>query len=470
MTASRIKVPHVYTIIFCLTVLVAAASLFVPPGSFDRDEDGRIVAGTFSFEGEKAAEDGGPPRGLALVLATLKAPLAGITDAAEIIAFLLVIGGAFKVIEVSGAFLAAVAWVVERLGRNGWVLIPASMLVFSIGGAVFGMSEEIIPFVLLFVPLLRALGYPALIGVAVPLIGAGMGFAGAMINPFTLGVAQGIAGLPPLSGWEVRTAIWVVLTAFGIGYVSHHAERMRSAGLDATPHGPGDDPAHAASALHEHVALAPRHVGILLTLLAGIGVMIWGIGLFKWYVLEIGAIFFAIGLVSAAIARLSPTDTALTFLEGAKDLLSAAIVVGIARGVVVLATDVHILDPALAGIAATLEHVHGVVSVNLMFVFQSLLNFFVPSGSGQAALTMPIMAPLADLIGVPRQVAVLAFQFGDGFSNLIIPTSAVLMGALEAGKVSYERWFSFAWKLQVWLFLLGGVLLSLAYLFGFGAP
>jgi uncharacterized ion transporter superfamily protein YfcC len=267
-----------------------------------------------------------------------------------------------------------------------------------------------------------------------------------------------------------RSGIWVVLTVFGIGYVSCQAEHMRSAGLDKAPHGPEDESGHPSSAAHEHVTLAPRHVGILLTLLAGIGVMIWGIGLFKWYVLEIGAIFFAIGLVSAAIARLSPTDTALTFLDGAKDLLSAAIVVGIARGVVVLATDVRILDPALAGIAATLEHVHGVVSVNLMFVFQSLLNFFVPSGSGQAALTMPVMAPLADLIGVPRQVAVLAFQFGDGFSNLIIPTSAVLMGALEAGKVPYERWFSFAWKLQVWLFLLGGTLLSLAYLFGFGTP
>jgi uncharacterized ion transporter superfamily protein YfcC len=295
------------------------------------------------------------------------------------------------------------------------------------------------------------------------LIGAGMGFAGAMLNPFTVGVAQAIAGLPPISGWEVRTAIWVVLTVLGIGYVTWQAARLRGGPEAARPTGDHDGSEDAPPELDR------RHVLILVNLAAGIAVMIWGIGTYEWYVIEIGAIFFAVGLVSGILARLSATGIAQTFLAGAKDLLSAAIVVGIARGIVLLAEEVSLLDPALYGIASVLEQVHGVVSINLMFLFQSLLNFFVPSGSGQAALTMPIMAPLADLIGLTRQMAVLAFQFGDGFSNLIIPTSAVLMGSLETAKVSYERWFRFAWPLQVLLLISGVLLLSVAFLIGFGA-
>jgi uncharacterized ion transporter superfamily protein YfcC len=451
------RVPHVYTIIFCLTVLVALASLIVPAGSFERGDDGRIVPESFEFD-----RGAGAPRGLSLLFAVLKAPLDGIVDAANIIAFLLVIGGAFKIIEASGAFTAAIRWTVDRLGNHRYAVIPASMLLFSIGGAVFGMSEEVIPFVMLFVPLMQALGYPAVVGVAVPLIGAGMGFAGAMLNPFTVGVAQAIAGLPPISGWEVRTAIWIALTAIGIGYVSWHAARLRE-GVEAPRAAEAQEGAQA-----EGPHLERRHVLILLVLAAGIGVMIYGIGAYEWYVIEIGAIFFAIGLIAGVLARLSATGIAQTFLAGAKDLLSAAIVVGIARGIVLLAEEVWLLDPALYGISSALEQVHGVVSINLMFLFQSLLNFFVPSGSGQAALTMPIMAPLAELIGLSRQMAVLAFQFGDGFSNLIIPTSAVLMGSLETAKVSYERWFRFAWPLQALLLASGAVILSLAFLLGFG--
>lgn len=463
MSPRKLRVPHVYTIIFCLTVLVALASLVVPAGGFDRDAQDRIVPGTFAFDSESAGEVADPPpRGLPLLFAVLEAPLEGIVDAGNIIAFLLVIGGAFKVIESSGAFTAAIRHAVHAVGGRGYLVIPVSMLLFSAGGAVFGMSEEVIPFVMLFVPLMQALGYPPLIGVAVPLIGAGMGFAGAMLNPFTVGVAQAIAGLPPISGWEVRTLAWVALTAVGIGYVSWQAGRLRG--------GPEAKRAAAEGNLEQHAErLEGRHLLILGTLGAGIAVMIWGIGEYKWYVIEIGAVFLAIGIVSGIFARLSATGIAQTFLAGAKDLLSAAIVVGIARGIVLLAEEVRLLDPALYGIASTLEHAHGAVSINLMFLFQSLLNFFVPSGSGQAALTMPIMAPLADLIGLTRQMAVLAFQFGDGFSNLIIPTSAVLMGSLETGKVSYERWFRFAWPLQLILFGSGAVILSLAFLLGFGA-
>ncbi|NJN65135.1 MAG: YfcC family protein, partial [Acidobacteria bacterium] len=214
--------------------------------------------------------------------------------------------------------------------------------------------------------------------------------------------------------------------------------------------------------------LTLRHLGVLLSLLAGIVVMVWGIGAREWYVIEIGAVFLGIGLLAAVFAAQSPTETATAFTEGARELLSAAIVIGMARGIVLLAADLRLLDPALHAAASGLAELHGVASINAMFVFQSLVNFLVPSGSGQAALTMPIMAPLADLIGLTRQQAVLAFQFGDGFTNLITPTSAVLMGCIEAGRCRYEEWFRFAWRLQIWLLVAGAVLLSLTVVFGYG--
>ncbi|GAB4367879.1 MAG: YfcC family protein [Acidobacteriota bacterium] len=454
------RVPHVYVIILGLLVVTALASLVVPGGAFVRDADGRPVPGSFRFDAPGEGSD--RPGPAALPMAVLSAPLRGMVDAADIIAFLVVIGGAFRIIDRSGAFRALVHATVRLVAGRGWLVIPLSMCVFSIGGAVFGMSEEVIPFVLIFVPLARALGYPPVIGVAIPLVGAGMGFAGAMLNPFTIGVAQPIAGLPFPSGVGFRTGAWLVLTAFGIGWVLHQAARLRD---PARWHEPEAD---ASRPDREH-AFALRHAAVLAALAAGIAVMVWGIGAREWYVIEIGAVFLGVGLVAGLVARLSGHEMARAFTDGARDLLGAAIVVGAARGIVLLAGDLRLLDPTLHGIATVLGSAPPVVAASLMFAFQSMLNFFVPSGSGQAALTMPIMAPLADLVGVTREVSVLAFQFGDGFSNLIIPTSAVLMGSLEAGHVTYEEWFRFSWRLQVWLFLLGAAILTTAVIGGFGA-
>ncbi len=455
------RVPHVYVIIFALIVAVALASLVIPAGSFERNDAGRVVPGSFRFDktlpqGAEEIEPSAAPRGWSLLLIVLMAPLRGISSASDIIAFLLIIGGSFKIIERTGAFETAMLSAVTRLGKTSWIVIPASMLVFSIGGATFGMSEEVLPFVILFVPLAQALGYDRIIGVAIPLVGAGVGFAGAMINPFTVGIAQAIAGLPPLSGMAFRTGIWALVTLLGIVFVLRLARRLRRE----------DGGARSAPAPSSR-RLQLSQVGVLTSLAGGLALIVWGIERYEWYVTEIGAIFLAIGLLAGLFARIPPNTCARSFLEGGRELLPAALVVGFARGIVLLADETRILDPILYGMATTLEALPGIVSINLMFVFQSLLNFMVPSGSGQAALTMPIMAPLAELSGLTRQVAVLAFQFGDGFSNLIIPTSAVLMGCLEAGKVSYERWFRYAWPLQAWLFLFGVISLSVAVWAGF---
>jgi len=454
--SQRPRIPHVYAIIFSLIVITALLSLVVPGGSYERDDDNRVLAGTFTYDRD-AADPAERPRGWALLFDVLKAPLRGIEAVAGIIAFILVVGGTFKVMERSGAFDALVRFTVLKLShREAWVF-AAAMLLFSIGGAVFGMSEEVIPFVLLLVPLVRALGYEPVVAVAVPVVGSGVGFAGAMVNPFTVQIAQGIAGLEPMSGWEFRTVVWVLLTIIGIVFVLW---RSRTARMEP-------EAGHAFDVDKDRVHLTWTHTAVLLSFVAGIFVIMWGINAQHWYVIEIGAVFLGVGIVAGFIARLPGSDIARSFVDGARDLLSAALVVGLARGIVVVASDTRILDTVLHGMATALRPLPGAMSLSLMFVFQSCLNFFLPSGSGQAALTMPIMAPLADLVGLTRQMAVLAYQFGDGFSNMIIPTGVMLMGSLEAAKVSYERWFRYGWVLQVFLFAFGVLALTVAYTLGY---
>jgi len=451
------RIPYVYAIIFSLIAIAAVVSLVVPGGSFLRDADNRVVADSFTYDIDA---DEPPPRttGWALLFSVLTAPLRGIVGVADIIAFILVLGGTFKVMERSGAFDALIRFAVLKLShRESWVFAVA-MLLFSIGGAVFGMSEEVIPFVLLLAPLVRALGYEPVVAVAVPVIGSGVGFAGAMINPFTVQVAQGIAGVEPLSGWRFRTVAWVLLTAIGIIYVLRRARTARTE----------PEAGHAFDVDKDKVHFTGTHAAVLLTFAAGIGVVLWGVGSQHWYVIEIGGVFLGVGIVAGFVARLSGSDIARAFVAGARDLVSAALIVGVARGIVVVAEETRILDTMLFGMATALRPLHGAVSLNLMFVFQSLLNFLLPSGSGQAALTMPIMAPLADLVGLTRQMAVLAYQFGDGFSNMIIPTGVMLMGSLEAVKVPYERWLRFGWLLQVWLLAFGVIALTIAYSIGWG--
>ena len=449
------RVPHVLVILFAMTVATALTSLVVPAGSYQRDAEGHVLAGTYAPL--SPSESASRPRGLSLAFAVLSAPLEGTVAAASILAFVFAVGGAFRIVEKSGAFDAAVRWGARRAKGRERVVLPLMMLLFSAGGAVFGMSEEVVPFVLLLVPMVRALGYPAIVAVAVPLVGSGVGFAGAMINPFTVGVAQAIAGLPPLSGWELRSVVWLLLTAAGIAYVMRGAERLRRAAR-------AEGRAHEAKTDEEDVQLTRTHLGVFAVLALGFVAMIGGISALGWYVIEIGAVFLAMGIAAGMVARIGADTIAEAFTEGARDLLPAGIVVGVGRGIVELASRTGILDTLLHGISSGLAALPPLASAEAMFAFQSLLNFLVPSGSGQAALTMPIMAPLSDLLGVSRQVAVLAFQFGDGFTNLITPTSAVLMGCLAIARVPYAEWLRFAGRLQLWLGVIGAVCIAVAVL------
>lgn len=480
LDAPRFRAPDTTLILFGILVLAAVLTWFVPPGAFQKTEievpgvGARevVVPGSFA-----PVEGGGRSVGERVVHSLgmiLKAPILGITDAdaAPIIAFVLLIGGAFGVLTATGAVdtgLRAVVHAARRSRALEAALIPLLMAVFSLGGAVFGMSEETIPFILIFVPLSLALGYDSIVGVSIPFLGSAAGFAAAFINPFTVQVAQGIAGVPPLSGFGFRVGLWVVVTAIVIAFVMAHAARVRRDPTRSPTYAIDERKRHEGLHLDEAGGdvLSRRQWGVLGVFFAGLALLVWGVLTHGWYITEIAALFVGLAIAMGVVGGLGADTTAKTFMDGARDLVATAILIGLSRGILVILEDAQVIDPILNTLAGLLGGAGATVSAMAMFAVQTAINFFVPSGSGQAALTMPVMAPLSDLLGVTRQTAVLAFQMGDGFTNMIIPTSAVLMGALTLAGVPWPSWARWVAPLQVTLFVLGLAALAVAVAVGY---
>jgi uncharacterized ion transporter superfamily protein YfcC len=462
----KVKLKALDTAILMTSLLVLAALLtwIIPGGQFDREVvDGREMVVAESFHRVESQPQG--PGDILL------APIKGFVDAAEIIGFVLIVGGAFFVLQRTGAVDASIRSLVKAQSRSEFVrlaLIPLFMLLFSTGGAVFGMAEETIPFVLLFIPLAIRLGYDTMTGIAIPFVGSGAGFAGAFLNPFTIGIAQGIADVPLFSGLQYRFVVWLIVTTVATVYVYRHAMKVR-ARPELSPTFELDQKIrreHEEEEAHLGETLDTRHRLTLITFGLSMGLLVFGVLVWKWYIEEIAALFFGAGIVIGLVGGLRGNQISSAFFEGAKELVNTALIIALARGILILARDGRIIDTVLNALSSLIEGLHPIFASWAMFLTQTAINFFVPSGSGQAALTMPVMAPLSDLLGVSRQWAVLAFQFGDGFTNLIIPTSAVLMGILSVAKVDWAKWARWMFPLQVILVLVGFALLIPPYFIG----
>lgn len=333
------------------------------------------------------------------------------------------------------------------------------MTIFSFAGGTFGMAEETLVFILITLPLARSLGYDAIVGAAIPFVGASMGFAGAAVNPFTVGIAQGIAELPLFSGWEYRWIVWAVYTLLGILFVMLYVRRLerdpKNSLLYGLPHfsTPMEEP--------EIIPFTNRRKMVVILFLLSLVILMYGANQLAWYIDDIAALFIALGLVSAIVGRLNLTESVQSFSKGARDMLAAAMIIGVSKSILVVAEDGMIIDTILFALSSVVEDMPPAVSVQVMFIVQGLLNIIVPSGSGQAAITMPVMTPLADIIGVSRQTAVLAFQMGDGLLNMVIPTSGVTMGILSIAKIPYNIWLKWMWKFIVVVTVVSMILLAL---------
>ncbi|MBP1968462.1 putative ion transporter superfamily protein YfcC [Virgibacillus natechei] len=454
----KIEFPHVFVILFCIILIASVFTYFIPAGEYEREttEDGveTVVDGTY---GEVESE----PIGFFEIFQSIHA---GMVEGAEIIFFIFIVGGAFGIMNATNALTSAFGSLSRKLAGKELFLIPITMTAFAIGGATFGMAEETIPFIIILIPIAMMVGFDSMVGTAMVLIGVYAGFTAAFMNPFTVGVAQGIAGLPTFSGMGIRAVFFVVFLSVSILYVMRYARKVKKDPLKSMVY-EEDQRRDVKQSLADQAAMTKRQgaiIGVLILTIIGLAL---GVTIEGWYMREIAGLFFLMGIVIGLIAKMRVNEIATSFLKGCEELVLGALVVGFAYGILVVLEDTNTIDTILYGISSLVSGLPTGLTAMGMLVTQSLLNFVVPSGSGQAALSMPIMAPLGDLVGVDRQTAVLAFQFGDGISNILTPTAGVLMAALALAKISWVKWVKWVWPLIVIWYVLGAIFVTVVHMF-----
>ena len=445
----RLRVPHTWALLFALVVLAAAATWFLPAGEYQRVEvEGRMVVDPASYHPVA-------PRPATAADVLLAFPR-GLAATAEIVFYIFLIGGAFGVVEKTGAIAAGIDAVGRACRGRGEVVVPALMVLFAVGGGTIGMAEETLPFLPGLVLLARRLGYDETTGGAIALVGAGAGFAGAPLNPFTVGVAQGIAGLPLFSGIGFRLVAWTVLTAIAVVYVARYARRIRVAAAAV----PAETDGGARIGIRQGLVLA--------VLLAALAAVVAGALSWDWGILQLSGLFLAVAIAAGALGGLGADRTAEAFVAGAAGIAGGALVVGLARGVLVILEGARAIDTVLHALAGAVAGLPAWASAAGIYGVQVLLNYLVPSGSGQAALSIPILGPLADLVGVSRQTTVLAYQLGDGISNVFTPTQGYFMAGLALIGVPWTSWVRFMWRLELMWVAAGLLLVLLAHAIGYG--
>ncbi|ELY4573976.1 YfcC family protein [Cronobacter turicensis] len=465
----RFKFPSAYTILFVLIALVAALTWVVPAGKYQMAMNDTLgkevpVAGTY-------APVEAHPQG---ITAVLLAPVDGLYNhvtytagAIDVALFVLIIGGFLGVVNKTGAIDAGIERVTERLhGKEEW-MIPILMALFAAGGTIYGMAEESLPFYTLLVPVMMAARFDPLVAAATVLLGAGIGTLGSTINPFATVIAANAAGIPFTSGIWLRVALLVIGWVICVLWVMRYARRVRrDPSLSVVADQWEANRAHfLGNRSADMLPFTMTRKIILIIFAASFAVMIYGVAVRGWWMGEISGVFLAAAIITGVVARMSEEAFTSTFIDGARDLLGVALIIGIARGIVVVMdngmithTILHSAENLVSGLSTT-------VFINVTYWIEVVLSFLVPSSSGLAVLTMPIMAPLADFAHVGRDLVVTAYQSASGIVNLITPTSAVVMGGLAIARVPYVRYLKWVAPLILILTVLNMAALSLGALF-----
>ncbi|MFT6446934.1 MAG: putative ion transporter superfamily protein YfcC [Sulfitobacter pontiacus] len=459
--------PTAYTILFLLIVLMATLTWIIPAGQYDRDMNeavGREVAVAGTYKTVDANPQG--------FIDVLLAPTAGFYDpdsyaanAIDVALFVLFLGGFLGVVNATGSINVGIRAAMRKMtGREVW-MIPILMSLFALGGTTYGMAEETLAFYALLIPVMMVAGFDALTGVAIILIGAGIGTLGSTINPFATVIASNAAGVAFTDGLVVRLILLIGGLAICMAYVMRYAMRVKA------------DPARSIVAAQadgnkkaflfggnetEADRLSGTQSVILILFAATFVALIWGVSSQDWWMAQMGALFLGMAILIGLIARMGEKRLTSNFVDGARDLLGVALIIGLARGIVVIMEQGLIADTILNSAALTVGGLPELAFINLMFWIQVGMSFLVPSSSGLAVLSMPIMAPLADFAGVSRDLVVTAYQSASGLVNLVTPTSAVVIGGLAIGRVPYDRWIAFVWPLLLILTIFISAVLSIA--------
>ncbi|MFA7116259.1 MAG: YfcC family protein [Bacteroidales bacterium] len=516
MTKKKWQFPNTYIIIFSIIIICAITTWVVPGGQYIKDD----VTEVQTFHSIESV-----PQTWQVFSSLYK----GFEKQAGIIIFILIIGGSFWIINNTKSVDVGIYSfldktkklekyaVFRKIGVNNLVMISI-MCLFSLFGGVFGMSEESLAFIVIIVPLAISMGYDSITGLCLVYLAAHIGFAGAFLNPFTIGIAQGLAGIPLFSGIEYRFVCWLFLTIVLVIFVLIYAARVKknpkfSIMYEADSYWRGkinedvdtvkyyknkssiisfilisiiiliftilysvDTNIHFGNSYYSVSWLLPIifllfiffsiktlkksvHFFIINLLMFAILYLIIGVLCFQWYIPEISGLFLALGISVGISAGYNGNKIAKEFLAGAKDILSAALIVGLAAGIIIILQDGKIIDSILHSVESGMGNSSKISSVGIMYGIQTLINLVIPSATAKAAITIPIMAPFADLINVSRQSTVMAFQFGDGFTNMITPTSGVLIAALGLARIPYAKWVKWIWKYILVLIIIGFLLL-----------
>lgn len=459
--------PTAYTILFAIIIVVAVLTWVIPAGQYEYLEDGEPVAGSY----HQVEQNGQTPGQVAL------APLEGLYEAIDIAAFILMVGGFLGVIAKTGAIDAGISSIITKLKGREKLLIPILMCAFALGGTTFGMAEETIAFYPLVLPIVVAAGYDTITAISIILLGAGVGVLGSTVNPFATGIAAGFAGVSLGEGMLLRVIMLLVLLAVTIWFVMAYAARVKAdpqqslvADLRAeyTAHFTALGGEQKTLSGTQKLALSLFGLTFLVMIYSVIPFADMGLPLpaLGWWFPELSALFLVAAILVGLLCRLKEQEIVDSFVGGAAELLGVAFIIGISRGITVIMNAGMITDTILSWGEQALAGAGSVAFLLLTYVLYLPLSFLIPSTSGLATLSMPIMAPLADFAGVGRELVITAFQSASGLLNLVTPTSAVVMGGLAIGRVPYDRWLKYVWKLLLFIlvlsaaFLAGGVLLG----------
>jgi len=469
----KIKLPHVFILLTSVIFVCSIFTYFINSGEYRRESKQVgtltrtiVIPGTYhelpkhiSVQGVLIGDEVEGEATPISLIGFLSSIPRGMEEASDIIFFLFIIGGVFGVLQRTGTIMAFIQKLLDTFGNNANLLVIILMVTVAIGASTLGMGEEFLPLIPLFLIVSKKLGYDRMFGVGMVWLAAEVGFAAATTNPFTVQIAQGIAEVQLNSGIGFRLIFFAVTMLVTIIFLLRYGTKVKN---EPSKSFLPDDDFALEDLSFEKVDYTTRHLMVMIMGVSSFAFIIFAVQELGWWINEMAGVFFLMGILAIVISRMSLSDAADAFVKGMKEMVVAALVVGFARGVQVVLQDGLILDTIIHSAADNLQEFHEFVAAGGMLVFQTTLNFFIPSGSGQAAVTMPLMAPLSDLIGITRQTAIFAFTCGDGFSNMIIPTSGILMAVLSLAKVPYVKWVKFVLPIFLICMVLSFIFLFIA--------
>ena len=454
--------PNTYVIIILMMIVAVLLTWIIPSGEFERVKDevskqSIIIPGTFKYI------ENNP-------ISLFKIPvyiMKGLAKASDIVFLVIIVGGAFNIIIETGMFQSFAGRLTKIFSNKEVLIIPAFSTIFALACTTMGVNT-FIGFAPIAVIIARSIGYDAIVGVSMVALGGAIGFSTGTFNPFTTGVAQSLAGLPIFSGLGYRFVCLVVFLIVTNIYIIWYAKKIKANPESSVVYEMEQENKKIEVSEKQHDKIEGRHYLVLLIVIACFVFLVYGSQNWKWKLQENAAMFIWMGVLSGFAYGFGPSKIAEEFTKGAKKLVYGALMIGMANGISLILTDGKILDTTVQYLGGLLVTLPSYLQAAGMFLMQLLINGLITSGSGQAAATMPIMLPVADIIGITKQTTVLAFNFGDGLSNYILPTSSALMGFIAMVGISYSNWMKFMWKLFLIWIVVGAILVIVANSINYG--